>query len=37
MDENILLINLVIDERLRTITIPNNGAVFGVVKEDKEA
>lgn len=31
MDENILLINLVIDERLRTITIPNNGAVFGVV------
>lgn len=37
MDENILLINLVVGERLKTIAIPNNGAVFGIVEEDKEA
>ena len=31
MDENTILVELTIDEDLRTITIPNKGMVFGVV------
>ena len=31
MDENTTLINITIDEDLRTLTIPTNGTVFGVV------
>lgn len=31
MDENMILIELEIDEDLRTITIPNKGTIFGVV------
>ena len=31
MDENTTLINITIDENLRTLTIPTNGTVFGVV------
>lgn len=31
MNDNTTLINITIDEDLRTITIPKNGTVFGVV------